>query len=100
MLGAVLAAGLASFSTNPNALINAEARSAIAPAELAALQGALEGTLRTIFWSSAGVVAVALLFATTLPGGKIGGAEVHEGAGERLVVAEMTNIDAAHEPEG
>lgn len=98
LLGAMLAAGLSEHSQNPNALVNAEARAQIAPAELAALRGALEGTLRTIFWSSTGVVVLALAVALTLPAGPVGAADAE--AGKRLVIAEMTNIDPEHEPEG
>ena len=96
LLGAMLAAGLAEFSSNPNALVNPEARSHLPPSELAALQGALEKTLRTIFWTSTAVSALGLAVALGLPGGKVE-SQVHA---ERMVVAEMTNIDAANEPEG
>jgi MFS family permease len=96
LLGAMLAAGLAAYSSNPNALVNAEARSHIPPAELAALQHALEGTLRTIFWTSTAVSILALAVAITLPRGSVA-AQVHS---EGMLLAEMTNIDAAHEPEG
>lgn len=95
ILGALLASGLAEFSQDPNALVNPEARAHMAPAELAQLRGALEGTLRNIFWTSAAVVALALVGAFALPGGAI--EETHS---ERMVMAEMTNIDAQHEPEG
>lgn len=98
ILGALLAAGLAAYSQNPNALVNAEARAQIPPAELAQLRHALEGTLRTIFAASAGVVVLSILTALALPGGKVGG-EVHGEPGKRMVIAEMTNIDAGHEPE-
>ena len=94
ILGALLAAGLAQFAHDPNALINAEARTKTAPAELLALQGALEGTLRMIFWSCVVVVGIAIGFALRIPKGKVG---AH---GEEMVMAEMTNIDAAHEPQG
>ncbi len=93
VLGALLAAGLAAFAHDPNALINPAARAKIAPSELHALQGALEGTLRLIFWSCTVVVAIAIAFALRIPQGKVG---TH--AGEELVMAEMTNIDPAHEP--
>jgi fucose permease len=96
ILGAVLSAGLAEFSSNPNALVNPEARAHIPAAELAQLQGALQGTLRNIFATSAGVVALALVAAFALPGGKLT-AQSH---GERMVMAEMTTIDAENEPEG
>ncbi len=98
LLGALLAAGLAEFSS-PNALVNAEVRAKIPPSELRALQGALEGTLRTIFQTSAGVVLLALLASFRLPRGKVGEDAGHEDSGEIMVMAEMTNIDAAHEPE-
>ena len=94
LLGAVLAAGLASFSADPNALVNPAARENMSPATLAALQHALEGTLHNIFLVSGAVVAVSLLVAFTLPGGKVG--EAHA---ERMVMAEMTTIDPEHEPE-
>jgi len=99
VLGALLAAGLAEFSQDPNALVNPEARARIAPEELRALQGALEGTLRTIFWTCAAVVALALAAAFRIPRGKVG-EDVSQGdSGEIMMMAEMTNIDAAHEPE-
>ncbi|MEA2464078.1 MAG: hypothetical protein QOJ98_1825 [Acidobacteriota bacterium] len=99
VLGALLAAGLAEFSQDPNALVNPEARAKIAPEELRALQGALEGTLRTIFWTCSAVVALALAAAFRIPKGKVG-EDVSEGdSGELMMMAEMTNIDAAHEPE-
>jgi MFS family permease len=99
ILGAILAAGLADYAQDPNALVSPEARAHIAPAELAALQGELELTLRKIFWACTSVVVIALGVAFMMPGGKIGDSGAHEDTGERFVVAEMTNIDAAHEPE-
>ncbi len=95
ILGAMLAAGLAAFTTNPNALVNAEARASIGHDELVALQDALEHTLRTIFWACTAVVTLALGVALTLPPGRIGSAH-----SENMMMAEMTTIDAAHEPEG
>jgi len=95
ILGALLASGLAQFSQDPNALVNPEARAHMAPAELRQLQDALQGTLRNIFAASAAAVALAFLGALALPGGKM--SESHS---ERMVMAEMTNIDAEHEPEG
>ena len=99
ILGAMLAAGLSAHSDNPNALVNAEARASIPAAELAKLRGALEETLRMIFWTSAGVVVISLAVAVTLPAERIGAGEMHGETGERMVIAEMTNIDPAHEPE-
>lgn len=97
ILGALLAAGLAQYSDNPNALVNAEARAHVDAAELAGLRHALEGTLRSIFAVCAGVVGLSILTALLMPRGKVG--EVHGEPGKRMVIAEMTNIDAEHEPE-
>jgi EmrB/QacA subfamily drug resistance transporter len=94
ILGAFLTAGLAQFSSNPNALVNAEARAHLPVSELLALQGALEGSLRTIFMVCAIVVGIALAAAVTLPARHLG---AHS---ERMVMAEMTTIDAENEPEG
>ena len=95
LLGAVLASGLSSFTENPNALVNPEARAHMDPAMLASLQHALEHTLRNIFAVSAGVVVLAIGFALTFPRGAVGGAHA-----ERMMMAEMTTIDPEHEPEG
>jgi hypothetical protein len=43
------------------------------------------------------VVLLAFLVALTIPRGRAG--ELHGEPGKRFVVAEMTNIDAGHEPE-
>lgn len=94
ILGAMLTAGLSQFSSNPNALVNAEARATLAASELIALQGALEGTLRTIFAACAVIVLISIAAAVTLP-------KRHVAAhAERMVMAEMTTIDPEHEPEG
>ena len=94
ILGALLTAGLAEFSSNPNALVNPAARAHIPAAELVALQGALQGTLRTIFGTCAVVSLAALAAAVLLPHRHVG---AHP---ERMVMAEMTTIDPEHEPEG
>ncbi|MDP9191690.1 MAG: MFS transporter [Acidobacteriota bacterium] len=95
ILGALLASGLAQFSQDPNALVNPEARGHMAPAELRQLQDALQGTLRNIFAASSVAVALAFIGALALPSGRLG--ETHT---ERMVMAEMTTIDAENEPEG
>jgi hypothetical protein len=74
--------------------VNPEARAHMSASTLAALKHALEGTLHNIFLVNAGVVIVSLLIAFTLPGGKV--ASAHS---ERMMMAEMTTIDAEHEPE-
>lgn len=95
ILGALLAAGLAQYSQDPNALVNPEARAHIAPAQLLQLQDALQRTLRNIFMTSAAVCVLSFFAALTLPGGRM-----EEAHSERMVMAEMTTIDPQHEPEG
>jgi EmrB/QacA subfamily drug resistance transporter len=95
ILGAMLAAGLAEFTQDPNALVNPAARAHMAPEQLLQLQGALERSLRNIFATSAAVCALSFFAALTLPGGKM-----REAHSERMMMAEMTTIDAEHEPEG
>jgi EmrB/QacA subfamily drug resistance transporter len=82
LLGAVLAGGLAEYSSNPNALVSHDARVHLDPAELAALRGALEGTLRLIFGASAAAVVIALGVALRLPAERIGISSVDEGAAD------------------
>lgn len=95
VLGAMLAAGLAEFAQDPNALVNPEARANLAPGLLVQLQGALERSLRNIFGACAAACALSFFAALALPGGRM--SEAH---GERMMMAEMTTIDAEHEPEG
>ena len=95
LLGALLSTGLAKFSDDPNALVNPAARAHMAPGALVALQGALQGTLRNIFAVSAALVLLAFFVALMLPAGKVGAAH-----SDQMVMAEMTTIDAEHEPEG
>jgi hypothetical protein len=55
------------------------------------LQGALEGTLRNIFWTCAIVCGLGVASSRR---------QDRRGAPERMVIAEMTHIDPGHEPEG
>jgi EmrB/QacA subfamily drug resistance transporter len=95
LLGTLLAAGLSGFDVDPNALVSAETRAHLAPAALAQMRGALESTLRLIFATCGAAMVIGLAGAFAFPRGKIESAHA-----ERMVMAEMTNIDAEHEPEG
>jgi EmrB/QacA subfamily drug resistance transporter len=69
VLGGVLAAALGRAGAAPGVaerLLGAE-RAALAPAELAAVGGALQGAMGVVFWSIAGVALAALLVATRFP---------------------------------
>jgi EmrB/QacA subfamily drug resistance transporter len=109
LLGAVLTSGLASnlrdhpaltpaeanrLSENPSALVSREAQAAIPPSALGALQESLARSTRSVFIASGIVCVIALVFALFLPPGR----PVTEDEGEAMVMAEMTVIDAEHEP--
>jgi len=113
ILGALMAAGLSAnlfraasspnapitreqarqLSENPQALVSASARAAIGPRAVNVLQASLASSLRRLFVACAIAVVLALAVSIGLPPGKVGKNEI-EGA----VMAEMTTIDAEHEP--
>jgi hypothetical protein len=110
LLGAVLTSGLASnlhdnpalteaqateLSENPNALVSHDAQMSIPPQALDALQDSLARSIRSVFLASLIVCAIALVFALFLPRGA---PIVGDNEGEKMVMAEMTVIDAEHEP--
>ncbi|HEU4520809.1 MAG TPA: MDR family MFS transporter, partial [Thermoanaerobaculia bacterium] len=117
LLGAVLTSGLAAnlrreaegpdpaltaqqardLAANPSALVSREAQMAVAPEALGALQESLGRSIRSVFIASGVVCAIALVFAMFLPSGA---PVTQEDDGERFVMAEMTVIDAEHEPRG
>jgi EmrB/QacA subfamily drug resistance transporter len=82
LLGGVLAASLGRAGAAPGIaerLLGAD-RAALAPAEIAAVGDALQGAMRTVFWSVAGIAATALLVATRFPRVAVTAGEV-QGAG-------------------
>ncbi len=124
VMGAVLSAGLAAhlstaalasggvltpesaaeLAANPNALIEPEARAALPPKVLDALQNSLAAAIHNVFWVGTASAGLALIICFWLP--KKGDA-AHEqppqdactaASGERMVVAEITTLDAEHEP--
>ncbi len=124
VMGAVLSAGLAArldevarrpgsaltpvraaeLAANPNALIDPQARDALAPEARDALQGALADAMHTVFWTGTVLAALALLVSFYLPReGERGGEPPDENsctpeAGERMMMAELTTIAPEHEP--
>ncbi len=110
VLGAVMTAGLtanlrrelpprqaAALAENPSALVSPEARGSVTPRVLLILQTALGRSIRNVFAASGILAALALAFAFLLPPGRPSHADQH---GEQFVMAEMTVMDAEHEPEG
>jgi MFS family permease len=93
---------------NPSALIDPIARAAQKPELINAMSGALAGALHNVFLTGVAFAVLALLSGFWLPEGRI---EIEAEAArkaetlprspaecERLLMAEMTTIDAEHEP--
>jgi EmrB/QacA subfamily drug resistance transporter len=115
VMGAVLTAGLASqlhsvaegsggiftheqaseFASNPNAIIEPSARAALPPETLSILQRAMAGAIHPVFWVGAFMSFLALIASLFLPRPHT---YLREVEGERLVMAEQTNINARNQP--
>jgi len=83
------------FSSNPNALIEPEAKSALQPEVLSVLQTALARAIHPVFWVGAFMAGLGLLVVTFLPRER---EEEKSVDGERLIMAEQTNINARNQP--
>ncbi|MCA1632178.1 MAG: MFS transporter [Acidobacteria bacterium] len=128
VMGTVLSAGLASqlgemaragrasltpkraaeLAANPNALIEPQARAAMPPDTLDALQDALAASIQNVFWVGTVLAALALLVTFRLPRDEGDGAgddkhltedSCSVEACERLMIAELAPLDSEHEPE-
>ncbi|MBC7933631.1 MAG: MFS transporter [Rubrivivax sp.] len=123
VMGVVLTAGLAShlqhiartsggplteeraaeLASNPNALIEPQARAALPPIVLDELQESLASAIQRVFWVGTALAFLALLVAFFLPRKSESLAapteqECSAETGERLVIAEFTTLDAEDEP--
>jgi EmrB/QacA subfamily drug resistance transporter len=124
IMGAVLSAGLAShlqrvasagagpltperaaeLASNPNALIEPQARAALPPEVLDELQEAMAGAIHKVFWTGTALAGLAFLVALRLPRqGDASVAPPDEEAccaetGERMVIAEFTTLEPEDEP--
>ena len=115
-MGAVLTAGLASnlkaaamssesgmtveeaeaFASNPNALIEPTAKAQLPPDTLEALQNALAASIHPVFWVGALMSALGAIAVIFLPAAGV--SQKHEIDGERLIMAEQTNINSRNQP--
>lgn len=115
VMGAVLTAGLSSqlhavaeapgstfsheeataFASNPNAIIEPSAKAALEPKTLAILQQAMAEAIHPVFWVGAFMSLLALAAAAFLPNPD---AQLTHVEGERMVMAEQTNINARNQP--
>jgi EmrB/QacA subfamily drug resistance transporter len=124
IMGAVLSAGLAShlqrvarasagpltperaaeLASNPNALIEPEARAALPPAVLDELQEAMADAIHRVFWTGTALAGLALLVAFWLPRDGDGTVAPPDEetccaeTGERMVIAEFTTLEPEDEP--
>ncbi len=123
-MGAVLSAGLAAqlnraaqipnspitvessaeFAANPNALIDPQARQTLPAGAFEILQDAMASAIHRVFWVGTALAALALIVSFFLPRqGSITlkpptEEECDAETGERMIMAELTNIDSEHEP--
>ena len=89
------------FAANPNALIDPQAKSKIAPETLAVLQEAMAVSIHRVFWVGAILSALAFLVTLFLPGHDEK-SDVHRtdgDAGEKMFMAEQTTINARNQPD-
>ncbi len=118
VMGAVLTASLASelnkaatsggeltveqakeYASNPNALIEPKAKAAISPETLGVLQSSLARAIHPVFWSGAVTAGLGLLVVLFLPKEKRKEEDELPIDGERLIMAEQTNINARNQPD-
>jgi len=120
VMGAVLTAGLATqlhkaalaekplltveqadaYASNPNALIDPQARSAASPDALVALQRSMAGAIGMVFWLGAFTSILALVVTLFLPKVPTESAEpdTDPDCGEKMLMAEQTTINARNQP--
>ncbi len=120
IMGAVLTAGLAAqlqsvattpnsaitveeakaYASNPNDLIDPQARATTPPAKLNVLEEAMASAVRPVFWVGALVCVLALFVAFFLPSRRIDSEtrEVSDDCGESMLMAEQTTINARNQP--
>lgn len=85
---------VAEFASNPNALIDPQAKALIAPETLDVLQQAMAVSIHKVFWVAAVLSALAFLVTLLLPA-QIG---FKEADGEKMIMAEQTMMFEDDEP--
>ncbi|MCY7376164.1 MAG: MFS transporter [Pyrinomonadaceae bacterium] len=121
IMGAILTAGLASelnkiaqsgnaflspeqaagFASNPNALIEPQAKASLPPETLEILQNSMATSIHRVFWLAAILSAMALLAAFLLPKQTAAEVQIHKtdgDAGEKTLMAQQTTINARNQP--
>jgi EmrB/QacA subfamily drug resistance transporter len=87
------------FASNPNALIEPQARQAVPANVLVVLQDAMTEAIHPVFWVGAGSSGLALLVAFFLPGTITRRRETDSDCGEKLLMAEQTTINSRNQPD-
>jgi MFS family permease len=120
VMGAVLTAGLAgqlqnaavanptmltveqanSFASNPNALIDPQAKASVSAETLSVLQQAMAGAIRPVFWLGAFMSILAFVVTLFLPKPTRDepDGEPSSEIGETMLMAEQTTINARNQP--
>jgi len=119
IMGAVLTAGLSTqllkaatsdgsgltaeqaqnLASNPNALIEPTAKASLPAGILPVLQDSMAAAIQPVFWVVVVVCILALLASLMLPRQRIGDhAPTNENAGETMLMAEQTTINARNQP--
>jgi EmrB/QacA subfamily drug resistance transporter len=86
------------FASNPNALIDPEAKAKVPAEILAVLQEAMAASIHRVFWSGAVFSIMAFFVVLFLPSHT----EIHktdENVGEKMLMAQQTTINARNQPE-
>lgn len=91
----------AEFASNPNAIIDPQAKSAIAPETLDILQQAMATSIHKVFWVGAVLSILALLVIFFFLPKQSEKTEIHKtdsDVGEKTIHAQQTNINARNQP--
>lgn len=90
----------ASFASNPNALIEPQARAALPEQTLTVLQTSMASAMHPVFWMGVAVCILSLLAAFMLPKRERESQEpeTNDDCGEKMLMAEQTTINARNQP--
>ena len=94
--GALTPAQAQSLAENPNALIEPSAKAALPAGILPVLQDAMAAAIQPVFWVVAFVCVLSLLASFFLPRSE--NREADPAAGEKMIMAEQTTINARNQP--
>lgn len=94
----------AAFAANPNALIDPQARRELSANTLNVLQSAMAAAIHNVFWVGTALAGLALIVSLFLPRKQSADIkpptdkECNAETGERMIMAEFTQIDSENEP--